>query len=30
MEEEYEKDQTYDWYKPVCWLQDAIHVLTGC
>lgn len=30
MGEDVKKKQVYDWYKPVSWLQEAIHVLTGC
>ncbi len=30
MEEEFRNEIVQDLYKPVCWLQDAIHVVTGC
>ncbi|GEM_PF-4232695 len=30
MGEEFKNEIAYDLYKPVCWLQDAIHALTGC
>jgi hypothetical protein len=30
MDQEFRNEVIYDLYKPVCWLQDAIHVVTGC
>ena len=30
MNEEFKYDNIQDLYVPVCWLQDAIHVVTGC
>jgi hypothetical protein len=30
MENEFKKELAHDWYKPVSWLQEAIHFLTGC
>ncbi len=30
MGEEFKKEKVHEWYKPVSWLQEAIHVVTGC